>query len=197
MTRIIVGLMVLAAQMTATPAEVPNAIVAHPVFDQLFACSEHWVGNLRGVGDALGSDCYIEDFVEKDGRLWARAHSGDGTKNEQWFGWHKEVLSPCICKVEKIQVNPVDNVPGVLGKSPASSIQLVREDGVHFVLAHVADIRVRVGEQVKSGQVIALVGNNGMARIPHIHIGAWRDNEPLQIRFDLAAMGELLEGKYD
>ena len=41
-----------------------------------------------------------------------------------------------------------------------------------------------------SGQVVAKVGNNGYSRHPHIHIGAWKGNEPLQIRFDLRAMGK-------
>ena len=80
--------------------------------------------------------------------------------------------------------------------APASMIALVRDDGVHFVLAHVTDIRVKVDDKVQGGQVIALVGNNGMSRHPHIHIGAWQGEQPLQIRFDLAAMGELLKDKY-
>ena len=189
-------LALLFGSLTGAAAEPPPAVLTHPIFNELFTCSEHWVGNLKGAGDNLGSDCFIEDFVEENGRLWARAHSGDGMKNEQWFGWHKEVLSPCTCKVEKIHVNPVDNVPGILGKPPASMITLVRDDGVHFVLAHVTDIRVKVDDKVQGGQVIALVGNNGMSRHPHIHIGAWQGEQPLQIRFDLAAMGELLKDKY-
>jgi len=34
------------------------------------------------------------------------------------------------------------------------------------------------------GQVIAQVGNNGRSHHPHIHVGAYKDTEPLQIRFD-------------
>jgi len=179
----------------AALAEPPSDVLTYPIFKDYFACSQHWVGALKGLGDALGSDCYIMNFVDQKGRLWMRAHRGGGMKNEDWFGWHAEVLSPCTCTVEEVHVNPVNNVPGILGKPPASAIGLVREDGVHFVLAHVEDIRVKVKDQVTAGQVVALVGNNGMARIPHIHIGAWKDKEPLQIRFDLAAMGVLLKGK--
>ena len=70
---------------------------------------------------------------------------------------------------------------------------LRRDDGVFFLLAHVAALRVKVGDNVTSGQAIARVGNNGYSRQPHIHIGAWKGNEAVQIRFDQAAMGRLLE----
>ena len=89
--------------------------------------------------------------------------------------------------------NPAANQPGKLGKPPAGFVELKRDDGVHFVLAHVTRLAVKPGDKVESGQLIAYVGNNGVSRHPHIHMGAWRDKEPLQIRFDLAAMGRLFE----
>ncbi|WP_147302681.1 M23 family metallopeptidase [Thalassotalea euphylliae] len=36
----------------------------------------------------------------------------------------------------------------------------------------------------QAGESIAKVGNNGYSCNPHIHVGAWKDNLPLQIRFD-------------
>ena len=36
-----------------------------------------------------------------------------------------------------------------------------------------------------AGQVVARVGNNGYGRSPHIHIGAWKGENPYQIRWDL------------
>ena len=57
-------------------------------------------------------------------------------------------------------------------------------------MAHLVDFRVKAGDRVTAGQLIALDGNNGMARNPHVHVGAWRqkDNMPLQIRWDLRAL---------
>ncbi|OME92288.1 M23 family metallopeptidase [Paenibacillus lautus] len=75
----------------------------------------------------------------------------------------------------------------------ASSITFLRPDGVRVYYAHVMDIIVCEGDKVKAGDVIARVGNNGYARHPHIHIGAWNDEGPLQIRFDLKAMGDYLK----
>ncbi len=59
------------------------------------------------------------------------------------------------------------------------------------VYAHLDDIRVHPGDHVKVGQVVALDGNNGPAKNPHVHVGAYLGNKPLQIRWDLAAEGRI------
>jgi hypothetical protein len=184
-----------AALMACAPsfATEVHEVLAHPIFGEPFACGEHWLGNLQEMGDALGSDCVIEDMVTEDGRTWMRTHKGDGRDNADWFGWGKDVLSPCDCEVVKVGQNPAVNRPGELGKPPAAALFLRRGDGVQFVLAHIAAPRVRAGDRVNAGQPIAQVGNNGMSRHPHIHIGAWKGQEALQVRFDLAAMGRLLK----
>ena len=61
------------------------------------------------------------------------------------------------------------------------------------VYAHVRDVVVSIGDPVKAGDVVAKVGNNGYSRHPHIHIGAWKGDTPLQIRFDLNVMGRQLK----
>jgi murein DD-endopeptidase MepM/ murein hydrolase activator NlpD len=59
------------------------------------------------------------------------------------------------------------------------------------LVAHVTDVTVRVGDLVDAGAPVAKMGNNGFGRNPHIHVGAWRDETPLQIRFDLRAAANL------
>ncbi len=39
-------------------------------------------------------------------------------------------------------------------------------------------------DHVTEGRHLAFVGNNGYARNPHIHLGAFRDGKPLAISFD-------------
>ena len=41
------------------------------------------------------------------------------------------------------------------------------------------------------GQVVALDGDNGTAKNPHVHVGAYRGKKPLQIRWDLVAEGRI------
>jgi hypothetical protein len=43
--------------------------------------------------------------------------------------------------------------------------------------------------RASDGQPVAKIGNNGMSRHRHVHIGAWKDDTPYQIRSYLNAMG--------
>lgn len=162
----------------------PDQFLAHPIFSMSYKCAEHAAGELPYLGDALGQDCVPEEFVKRDGRAFMRAYKSDGLTNEDWYGWNQDVLSPCDCEIVSIHINPVTNQPGVMGKPPASSITLQTKDGTLIVLAHIQSPLVKKGAKVKAGQILAKVGNNGMCRNPHIHIGAWREKQPLQIRWD-------------
>jgi hypothetical protein len=165
-----------------------EAILVHPPYSQTYSCSEHWDGQFQYPGDALGADCTVTNLVEEDGRKWMRPYLGDGRKNEDWFGWGAAVLAPCDCRVITVHINPETNLPGLLGKPPASSITFERPDGVRILVAHITEPEVTIGEQVASGQVVARVGNNGYSRQPHVHIGAWRGKEAFQLRFDQTQM---------
>lgn len=175
----------------AAAQDQPDHVVAHPIFRKYFACGEHGAGQLKHLGDALGADCVVQQLEAVNGREIARAYRGNGERNEDWYGWGQDVLSPCTCEVARVNLNEVVNEPGILGKPPASIIVLRRDDGVHFVVAHIAAPAVAVGQRVAAGDRLAVVGNNGFSRSPHIHIGAWKDERPLQIRFDLEALGAM------
>lgn len=191
----------------ATPAKPPTFIMPpkavqpvgalgqvsmSPIFATDFVCSEHFAGQIPFAGDDLGSDCMVTGGVS-DVSGYSKLYKTDGSTNEDWYSWGAEVLSPADGTVVGVLPKIGVNTPGTMGKPPAAMLQLRRADGVIVVLAHVADLRVRLGESVKAGQVVGVVGNNGMARNPHIHIGAWREEnaEPLQIRWDLRAAAAL------
>ena len=182
--RIALALVVFLLTGAARSEEEIHTALAHPIYRGVYVCTEHWAGQLKALGDALGSDCIVQRLVEVKGRTWLRAHEGDGRRNADWFGWQRDVLSPCTCEVTQVHINPVVNQPGIMGQGRASSVILKREDGVMFVLAHIDKPKVQAGDQVVAGQALAQVGNNGYSRSPHIHIAAWQGKEPLQIRFD-------------
>ncbi len=165
-----------------------QVVLIHPPFFEAYSCSEHWQGQLPYLGDSLGADCTIGRLVEEDGRLWMREYRNDGLDNRDWYGYGADVLAPCDCTVARVRVNPVENQPGKLGEPPSTSITFERPDGTFVLIAHLRDIRVAEGGSVTAGDIVASVGNNGYSRQPHVHIGAWRGETALQIRFDQTRM---------
>ncbi len=168
---------------------IPASIALYPYTHQHFVCLEHPLGQLKRLGDALGSDCVIVGFGSRARAKFPSFYQGTGAKNSDWIGWKASVLAPINGVIDSVNINTVSNVPGVLGKERASVIIFRRADGLRVLFAHVQDIAVKVGDSVSSGQPVGRVGNNGPAYFPHTHIGAYKDGKPLQVRFDLAAMG--------
>jgi hypothetical protein len=164
-------------------------VLLHPPVAAFFGAFEHAEGELDYVGDALGVDVVVHEWV--DG--WSRTYNNDGARNEDWYGWNAQLLAPVASTIEVVRINPETNTPGTLGTPPASAIQFLADDGLRVVYAHVQDVRVAEGDRVEAGDVVALIGNNGMCWNPHVHVGAWRDETPLQIRFDLSALGRIRE----
>jgi len=186
--------MAMAVCVPAALAEDHRQVIISPLFADSFSCSQHWEGQLKYQGDALGSDCYVTRLVDTpSGGAFSRAYTGDGLANEDWFSWQQPVLAPFDGDVVRVAENSVVNKPGDLGKPPASMIVVRRDDGVHVLYAHIAQSAVAEGDVIEEGQPLAVVGNNGFGRNPHIHIGAWGEDGPLQIVFDLTAYGRLME----
>jgi hypothetical protein len=191
-------------------SEALDAVVIHPPVAVKFHCSEHPLGSEDHAGDALAADCRV---VRDDGGPFGnfpRLYSGDGTRNEDWFSWNEPLLAPFDGVVKLILRNPVTNQPGTRGKGPSSAVLFERfgdpsDRPIQVGYVHVQDLRVELGDTVRVGEVVARIGNNGISDAPHVHVGALRGDltkvmsgevpgeavVPLQVRFDLAAMGRL------
>lgn len=183
---------VIVPQKAAPVGGIIAEVTLSPLAREPYSCVEHPLGQLEYTGDALGTDCTIIGGITADGGF-ARQFRTDGKANEDWYGWHVTLLAPFDGVVVGAFAKGETNTPGVFGKPPAAMLQFRRADGVIVVYAHVTDVMVKVGERVVAGQPVAKVGNNGFARAPHTHVGAWRENSntPLQIRWDLRAMARL------
>lgn len=188
-----IALALSVAQPAPVDQSVVEQVILHPLYGSPYTCSEHWAGQLGFIGDALGTDCLITELVEtEEGGAFSLTHRGDGGRNEDWFGYGAPVLAPFDGEIVRVLINPVENVPGQLGEPPASMLVFRGDDGLMVLYAHISDPLVEQGDRVTAGQVVAAVGNNGYSRTPHIHVGAWRDRQPLQIIWDLTAMAEVM-----
>jgi len=56
-------------------------------------------------------------------------------------------------------------------------VRINHSGGYMSVYCHASKLEVKVGQSVKSGETIALVGSTGMSTGPHLHLGMKKDGE--------------------
>lgn len=104
-----------------------------------------------------------------------RRHRGDGTKNEHYFGWGKEVLAPADGVVLEAVDGVRDNEPGKAagGHAPLGNfVILSHADGEISVLSHLmkGGVKVKAGDRVAAGKVVGKCGNSGDSSEPRLHL---------------------------
>lgn len=127
------------------------------------------------------------DWVQlrEDGKTW----TGDQLKNESYRCYGADALAVADGVVAGVKDGIPENVPGV--NSRAVPITLDTVGGNYVILdlgqgryafyAHLqpGSLRVKVGDKVKRGQVVGLVGNSGNSTEPHLHFHIGNKNAPL------------------
>ncbi len=110
----------------------------------------------------------------QDGRLY----SGDGSLNEQFFGFGADVLAVAPGTVVSVRDGMPDQTPG---QPPAGLLQPADYAGnnvvvqiapaVWAVYLHLqqGSIQASVGDQVAVGQRLGALGNSGNSLAPHLH----------------------------
>ncbi|MEO8333444.1 MAG: M23 family metallopeptidase [bacterium] len=116
-------------------------------------------------------------------------YSGDRLKNENYLAEGNDALAVANGRIVAVKDGIPENVPGV--NSRAVPITLETVGGNHVIIdigggrfafyAHLkpGSLRVKVGDAVKRGQVIGLVGNTGNSTEPHLHFHISDGNSPL------------------
>ena len=115
--------------------------------------------------------------------------SGDQLKNASYGAYGVDALAVADGQVVAVKDGIPENVPGI--NSRAVPITLETVGGNHVILdigkgryafyAHLqpGSIRVRIGDRVRQGQVLGLVGNSGNSTEPHLHFHISDGNSPL------------------
>lgn len=131
---------------------------------------------LLPINDHLySSQRFAIDWEKLDGDH--KIYSGDPKNPENYFCYGQEVFAVAPGVVVQAQDGLPNQVPGKLPEG----LDINQADGNHVVMeiapghyalyAHMkpGSVRVKVGDQVREGQVIGLVGNSGNTSEPHLH----------------------------
>jgi hypothetical protein len=96
---------------------------------------------------------------------------------EKYHIYMEELYSPCNGIIIEI-VDNMENEEPFSGKHPynVGNHIVIQNNGVNIVLGHIqrGSIKVKVGDHVNAGQLIANVGNSGLTEFPHLHIQAMK-----------------------
>ena len=162
-----------------TPARVihpPLAGKSWGVFEACCDAANHHRRGQRSVdGHFVLPERYAIDFVKVDkaGEL----SKGDGKRNADYFGFGAPVLAVADATVVDVYDELADAPPQqplpppTLPNAGGNHVILDLGGGVWAMYGHLkaSSIRVRAGDRVKAGEVIAQLGNNGNSDLPHLH----------------------------
>lgn len=116
-------------------------------------------------------------------------HQGDQLDNANYFAQGTDAIAVADGRVVAVKDSIPENVPGA--NSRAVPITLETVGGNHVIIdigggyfafyAHLqpGSLRVRLGDRVKRGQVVGLVGNSGNSTEPHLHFHVSDSPSPL------------------
>ena len=147
--------------------------------------SGHRRGLLPVDGNASVAQRFGIDYLIVDDS--GRTHVGDRLKNESYYAEGKDAIAVADGVVAATKDSIPENVPG--GRAVPITLETV---GGNFVIldigggryafyAHLkpGSLRVKVGDRVRRGQVVGLVGNSGNSTAPHLHFHDMDGTSPL------------------
>jgi murein DD-endopeptidase len=115
--------------------------------------------------------------------------TGDRLKNASYYAYGQDALAVGDGFVVAVKDGIPENVPGITSRAVPITLETV--GGNHVILdlgggryafyAHLqpGSLRVKLGDRVRTGQVLGLVGNSGNSTEPHLHFHLSDGNSPL------------------
>jgi hypothetical protein len=151
--------------------------------------NHHRRGFLVFQGHALIARRYAIDWLQNQN---GKTFSGDASDKRSYYAYGKPVLAVADSSVVTATDGLPDNVPRHNGEFiPAVEMTPDTVFGNHIILdlggqqfasyCHLqpGSVRVKVGDHVQRGQILAKIGNSGDAREPHVHFQVQTTPDPL------------------
>ncbi len=111
------------------------------------------------------------DFIIVDEEL--KTYEKHGIAVEDFYCYNKPVLAPADGFVQAIEDHIDDNEIGKINQNQnwGNSIILKHVDGLYTKMSHLRknSFKVKPGDYVKQGDILALCGNSGRSPEPHLH----------------------------
>lgn len=150
--------------------------------------SHHRRATLPLEGALHTSQRYAIDWVQVGPDLNTYRSGSDPKDNKSYLCYGSDVFAVADGTVVEIKDGIIENVPNqppavpiTLETVAGNHIDLDLGGGVYAMYAHLqpGSLKVKLGDRVKRGQVIALLGNTGNSTEPHLHFQLMDRNSPL------------------
>jgi len=138
-------------------------------------------------GHAAIAQRFAIDWVRL--RSEGKTFQGDEKDNKNYYAYGSDALAVADGVVTEVKDGIPENVPGVNSRAVPITLETVGGNhvildigGGHFAFyAHLqpGSLRVKLGEKVRRGQVLGLVGNSGNSTEPHLHFHMENGSSPL------------------
>jgi murein DD-endopeptidase MepM/ murein hydrolase activator NlpD len=170
---------------TTTPVATDLAVISAPFHGEWAAFNgpSNSSGHRRLVlgldGHTAIGQRFAIDFLQLDST--GSSHHGDPLKNENYYAYGTPLMAVADGVIAATKDSIPQNVPGAASRAVPITMTTVGGNyvaidiggghGRYALYAHVqpGSLRVKVGDRVKRGQVIALLGNSGNSTEPHVH----------------------------
>ncbi len=119
-------------------------------------------------------ELYAVDWIKLDES--GKNYTGSGIKNEDYFAYGQNIYSVLDGIVLETLDGIPDNTPNnkninITASNIGGNYVLVKSDNYYIYYAHLipGSIRVKIGDNIKSGDILGLLGNSGNSTTAHLH----------------------------
>ncbi|WP_164931453.1 M23 family metallopeptidase [Longirhabdus pacifica] len=130
-------------------------------------------------------------------------YEGDGSKNEDYYAFGKDIIAPAAGTVVAIENTIPDNIPGEMNEEQLLGNYVIIDHGndeySYYVHLKQNSVVVQVGDVVNTGDLLGQCGNSGNSSEAHLHLQVSDSatiEEGTSIRMQLADFEDLVHGQF-